>query len=226
MIRSYYAEQGYAKLVYKTVPWFYHTTPAQDDLYALFRIGARPARRDLSSTIDLQHRLPVSGRRKRSLKKAKKAGIEICDGSEYLPALWQVVADNLKRKHATSPVHSLAEITMLAERFPDEMICVVGLLAETVVAGVLIFSTPVADHAQYIASSEAGYDISALDAVFEHCISTAAGKDKRWFDFGISTENGGLDLNEGLYRFKSEFGGGGIVHEFFEIDLLGEENVA
>jgi hypothetical protein len=36
---------------------------------------------------------------------------------------------------------------------------------------------------------------------------------------GISTEQQGTVLNDGLYRFKSEFGGGGVVHEFFEIDL-------
>ena len=39
------------------------------------------------------------------------------------------------------------------------------------------------------------------------------------FDFGISTEAEGMILNEGLYRFKSEFGGGGVVHEFYEMRL-------
>lgn len=219
-VRRHYMERGYVKLIYKAIPWFYHITPAQDDLYALYRLGARRIRCDLSSTIDLQHRLPVSERRKRSLKKTRKAGIEIREGNEYLPALWQVVTENLKRKHKTSPVHTQAEVIMLAERLPNNIRCVVGLLAHDVVAGVLIFSTPVVDHAQYIASSEAGYEISALDAVFEYCIDTAASDGKRWFDFGICTENGGQVLNEGLYRFKSEFGGGGTVHEFFELDLM------
>lgn len=226
MICRHYAEHGHAKLIYKVVPWFYHTTPSQDDLYALFRLGAQRIRCDLSSTIDLQRRLPVSERRRRSLKKARRAGAEIREGSEYLSAFWQVVTDNLKRKHQTLPVHNLAEVTMLAGRFPDNIRCVVALLAGNVIAGVLIFATPVADHTQYIASSEAGYEISALDAVFEHCIASAASQGKRWFDFGISTENGGLVLNEGLYRFKSEFGGGGAVHEFLEIDLLGGQHVA
>jgi hypothetical protein len=225
LVCQYYQAQGYKKLIYKAVPWFYHTTPAQDDLYGLFRLGAQRTRCDLSSTIDLQRRLRVSERRKRSCKKALRAGVAIHEGNDYLPALWEVVTDNLKRKHQTSPVHTLAEMAMLASRFPDNIRCVVGTLDEKVVAGVLIFATPLVDHAQYIASSETGYEISALDVVFEHCIASACNNGKRWFDYGISTENGGLVLNDGLYRFKSEFGGGGTVHEFFEIELLGGQNV-
>lgn len=220
-ISRHYAALGYAKLIYKAVPSFYYQAPAQDDLYALFRLSALRSRCDLSNAIDLQRRLPVSERRRRSLKKALKAGIEIRDGHEYLPHLWQVVTDNLARKHGSSPVHTLAEMSLLIERFPDNIRCVCGMLNDAVVAGSLLFSTPIVDHAQYIASSEIGYETSALDAVFEHCIATATKEGKRWFDFGISTENSGLYLNEGLYRFKSEFGGGGLVHEFYELDLQG-----
>ncbi|HXF67599.1 MAG TPA: GNAT family N-acetyltransferase [Burkholderiales bacterium] len=216
-IRDYFAAHGHSRLVYKAVPTFYHTTPAQDDLYALFRLGAARVRCDLSCAIDLARRLSPSERRRRGQMKALRSGVEIREGSGFLPALWEVVMDNLRRKHRVSPVHTLAEIALLAERFPANIRCVVALCAEEVVAGTVIFSTMVADHAQYIASSERGYEVAALDAVFEHCIASAANNGKRWFDFGISTENSGLVLNEGLYRFKSEFGGGGFIHEFFEL---------
>lgn len=220
-ITGHYAALGHTRLIYKAVPSFYCKAPSQDDLYALFRLGALRTRCDLSSTIDLRRRLPVSERRRRSLKKALKAGIEIREGRECLPLLWQVLVDNLARKHGASPVHTLAEMNLLIERFPDNIRCVCGMLNDTVVAGVLLFSTPLVDHAQYIASSEAGYEISALDAVFEHCIAIATKEGKRWFDFGISTENAGMLLNDSLYRFKSEFGGGGFVHEFCDLDLQG-----
>lgn len=220
-ISRHYAALGHAKLIYKAVPSFYHQAPAQDDLYALFRLSAMRTRCDLSSTIDLQRRVAVSERRRRSLKKAVKAGVETREGSELLPAMWEVVTDNLLRKHGNSPVHTLAEASLLLERFPENIRCVCGMLNDTVVAGVLVFATPTADHAQYIASSEVGYETSALDAVFEYCIATAIKEGKRWFDFGISTENAGMMLNDNLYRFKSEFGGGGFVHEFYEINLQG-----
>jgi len=218
-VGRYYAAQGCTKLIYKAVPTFYHRVPAQDDLYALFRLGAQRIRCDISSTIDLQNRQPVSQRRKRSLKKAIKNGVSIVEGNQHLAALWGVLADNLASKHGVKPVHTLADITLLAERFPVNIRCVCGMVNDVVVAGTLMFITATTFHAQYIAASEAGYDVSALDAIFEHCIDAAHRDDRRWFDFGISTENGGLILNNGLHSFKSEFGGGGAVHDFFELDL-------
>ena len=219
-ICRYYAAQGCAKLIYKAVPFIYHKTPSQDDVYALFRLEARRTRCDLSSTIDLQHRLPVSERRHRSLKKANKAGVEVIAGVQYFPALWAVLIDNLKSKHGVKPVHALSEITLLAERFPGNIRCVAGRLNGHIVAGVVLFVTPMAYHAQYIASNDDGYESSALDSIFEHCIDAAIREGKRWFDFGISNEDQGRILNEGLYRFKSEFGGGGMAHEFYELDLM------
>lgn len=219
IIKRHYASMQLTGLLYKAVPIFYHSAPAQDDLYALFRLRAKRTRCDISSTIDLKHRLSVSGRRRRSLKKAVKAGVKIVEGSQYLPALWDILFENLDRKYGLSPVHDLAEIMLLVSRFPEYIRCVCAEVNGKVEAGTILFITPTTDHAQYIASSEAGYDVSALDAVFEYCIQIAQQNDKRWFDFGISTEGGGLILNEGLYRFKSEFGAGGSLHEFFMLAL-------
>ncbi len=218
-VTDHFSGQGYARLTYKVVPAFYHRIPSQDDLYALFRLGAVRVRCDLSSTIDLSHRGPVSQRRRRSLKKAQKAGVGITTGAACLPALWEVLAENLARKHDVSPVHSIREIILLSERFPENIECVCAQLDGEVVAGALLFITPTAHHAQYIASSEAGYRISALDMVFEYCIEQAGKLSKKWFDFGISTEASGKQLNDGLYGFKTEFGSGGFVHEFYEMKL-------
>lgn len=222
-IKRYYRSQGCAKLTYKAVPTFYHRAPAQDDLYALFRLNATRTRVDLSSAIDLGCRLPVSERRRRSLKKAGKANVVVVEGKQYFRELWDVLRQNLASKHGVAPVHSLEEIEMLAERFPNKILCVCGQVADRVVAGVVLFVTPTVCHAQYIAASEQGYEVSALDLVFDHLIAQASREGKRWFDFGISTESRGQVLNNGLYQFKSEFGGGGAVHEFFELNLA-EEN--
>lgn len=223
LICQHYVKAGFRKLIYKAVPAIYHRVPVQDDLYALFRVGASRNRCDLSSAIDLQHRLPITERRRRGLKKATKAGVEIIEGSQLLPQFWNVLKEILARKHDVSPVHSLAEINLLAEQFPKNIRCVCGVLSGTVAAGVLLFITPTCVHAQYMASTEAGYAISALDAVLEYCINESHKDGKHWFDFGISNEQSGLLLNDGLYRFKSEFGGGGVVHEFFDMNLQGAQ---
>lgn len=217
-ISSFYRSQGFVRLLYKVLPHGYHTVPAQDDLYALFRLDARRIRCDLSSTIDLKKRRSLSDRRRRSLKKALKT-VVVSSEMALLPQLWSVLQGNLERKHGARPVHSLEEIMLLAERFPQEIQIRCAVAGGVVVAGVLLFLSANVWHAQYIASSEAGYAVSALDAVFDAIIVEASAQGARYFDFGISNEDGGRVLNEGLYGFKTEFGGGGMVHEFYELTL-------
>jgi lipid II:glycine glycyltransferase (peptidoglycan interpeptide bridge formation enzyme) len=82
-----------------------------------------------------------------------------------------------------------------------------------------LFSTPSVVKAQYIASSNVGYDVCALDAVFQHAIDQAVSDGKRYFDFGTSNRNEGKHLSASLYQFKHEFGGGGVAYEFYDVSL-------
>ena len=74
-------------------------------------------------------------------------------------------------------------------------------------------------HTQYIAASMLGYETCALDAVLAYCIAQATERQARYFDFGTSNGSDGESLNAGLYQFKSEFGGGGVLHEFYQLGL-------
>ncbi|PYE22841.1 GNAT family N-acetyltransferase [Paraburkholderia silvatlantica] len=223
---SLWHSSGFTRLHYKAVPHIYQSAPAQDDLYALFRAGALRYRCDLSSCIDLQHRLAVSDRRRRGGKKARIAGVEVVAGGHHLGALWKVLADNLHRKHGARPVHTFDEITLLAQRFRDCIHVITAIIDGKVEAGIVLFLSNMVAHAQYIASSEKGHKINALDLVFEAAVEQSKLAGKRFFDFGISTEDEGNTLNEGLNRFKNEFGASGVVHEFYEMTLKGSDNAA
>jgi hypothetical protein len=218
-VHEYYREQGFEILQYKAVPYIYHQIPAADDLYALFRLGAVRYRCDLSCAIDLANQPKPSQRRKRSFKKALKYGIEVKQGVDFIKDLWLVLQENLQRKYKVHPVHSISEILHLHSLFPNNIELVVAVLNSKVVAGVVLFINSFVIHAQYIASSEIGYEVCALDAIFDHCIGNAKDRKARYFSFGVSTENEGKYLNTNLYQFKTEFGAGGVIHEFYEINL-------
>ncbi|MBN3753907.1 GNAT family N-acetyltransferase [Paraburkholderia sp. Tr-20389] len=219
-LREHYRADGYRRLRYKAVPHLYQVRPSQDDLYALFRIAAVRSRCDLSCTIDLNDRARPSERRRRGLKKAQKS-VTVVSGAGQVRSLWQVLADNLTRKHDAAPVHSIDEMEQLIALFPDFIDLFCARIDGRVEAGVVVFKTRTAWHAQYIAASEAAYAVSALDAVFDRVIADATAAGVRYFDFGTSNEREGTVLNEGLYQYKHEYGGGGVVHEFYDIDLLG-----
>lgn len=218
-IRDYYGQAGYLKLQYKAVPHIYHHGPVEDDLYALFSLGAVPYQCDLTSTLDVRIPRPISKRRQRSLRKAQKTSLEIREGLDLLPSLWPVVVENLQRKHNIEPVHSYDEMQELCNRFPENIRIVSALLEGEVIAGMILYITKTVVHSQYSASSPIGNRLSALDPVVQYCLSLAKDIDRWYFDFGISTEKDKKILNSGLYDFKSEFGGGGVIHMIYELTL-------
>ncbi|MEH1981774.1 MAG: GNAT family N-acetyltransferase [Nostoc sp.] len=220
-LRHYYANHRFESLRYKVVPNIYHQVPVADDLYALFCMEAVRYRCDLSCAIDLTNRLEPSLRRKRGLKKALKNEVKVDFGFEFAGHLWSVIEDNLANKYGVKPVHSAKEIIHLYSLFPNNIEFVVGLYETQVLGGVVLFVSPQVVHAQYIASSPKGYQLGLLDAIFQKCIDKAKDLGKRYFSFGISTENEGKYLNTSLYQFKSEFGSSGVVHEFYEMNLGG-----
>jgi hypothetical protein len=212
-------ELGYECLRYKAVPFFYHRVPTLDDAFALSGIGAARYRCDITSLIDLANRPAPSARRRRGLRRAQRSGVVTALGDARIADLWAILHDNLRRRHETEPVHSCGELTDLMRRFPAEIEARYASVATRIVAGVVLFHAGPTTHAQYIASSPEGFALSALDLVLEESIGAAAARGSRYFDFGISTEDQGRRLNDGLYRFKNEFGAGSALCEFHEISL-------
>ena len=65
------------------------------------------------------------------------------------------------------------------------------------------------------ASDEARH-CGALELLIESIISRHS-NDCKYLDFGISTENGGRLLNEGLIYQKEGFGGRGVCYDAWEL---------
>jgi hypothetical protein len=209
-------EAGVERFIYKPVPHAYHIVPAEDDLYAIFRAGGRLIGRDLSSAVRLDERLPYSKGRRSTLKRGRAAGLSI-EPSNAFEAFVELAGANLER-HGVAPTHSSAELALLAGRFPENIKPVVASLDEALVAGVLIYETPVLAHTQYIASSEAGKAVGAVDVLIDSLIEKYAAR-KRWFEFGISTEAAGAVLNAGLVRNKESFGARALVYDRYVVDV-------
>ena len=71
---------------------------------------------------------------------------------------------------------------------------------------------------QYSATTEEGRRTSALDHLYEMLINERF-SDKEYFDFGISVEDGGRYLNNGLIAYKERLGGRAVVYDTYTIDL-------
>lgn len=216
----HYRRLGYKKLRYKAVPAIYHSRPAEDDLYALFRLGARQYRCDLSATIDLSNRGRVTQRRVRSRRRALAEGVFTEEDWRDVAAFWRMLEQNLACRHGVSPVHSLVEIDALHDRFPDDVLLIVARIGRELVGGAVMFAAGPVMHMQYSAATERGRNASATDLVMEHAIEIGTKRECRFFDFGVSTVDEGRSLNQDLYRFKASFGAGGVNYAHYELDLV------
>ena len=209
---------GIKRLVYKPVPHIYHRYPCEEDLYALFKHNARLVETNISTTIDLSCPLPLDRGNKSGANAARKAGIKVGPSDDW-QGYWHLLSSLLDERYDTRPVHTLEEMRLLVSRFPDNIRLYTATLDDELLAGVVMYlSLPVA-HSQYIGASPRGKDSKALTLLFDHLIGEYAQQGYRYFDFGISNEDHGRYLNEGLVRQKSRLGGRGIVYNTFEIDL-------
>lgn len=215
-LQGYLKEKGLTELWYKSISHFYHRQPAQEDVYALWMAGAERHRVDVFPVIDLRDPFPFQERRRRGVKKARKNGIEVRE-SDDLETYWDVLCEVLK-KHDAAPIHSLAEITYLKEKFPENIKLYAAFQEEKMVAGVLIFETDIVAKSQYIATLDAVMNLGALDLLFDEVIFSVY-KEKRFFDFGSVTIDQGRTLVVGLSEQKEGFGARTAVQEHYRLSL-------
>lgn len=207
----------FSTLVYKNIPWIYHRIPAEEDLYAMFQIGAKLYRRSIMSVVDTASRPRFRKGRKYGVSLARKAGLQAGASTDW-PLFWDILTFNLESNHGVKPVHTLEEIQMLHGRFPDNIKLFTCCGQSGPVAGTVIYETPRVAHVQYIAASAQGKDAGALDLLFHHLI-TEVYAGKLYFDFGISDLDNGRRLNAGLIEHKEGFGARTVVHDHYEIDI-------
>ena len=208
---------GAKEWIYKSVPYIYHRIPAEEDLYALFRQEATLAARGVSAVIAQDNSLPMQELRRRGAKKAINNGVGY-EESDELQAFWNILEEVLASRHDCKPVHTIEEIQRLKSLFPNDIRLFVAKADGRIVAGTLVYETSQVAHAQYIAASKEGRAVGALDGLFCYLINEVFAE-KKYFDFGISTEQGGRYLNEGLAFQKEGFGARAVVYDTYSIKL-------
>lgn len=209
-------KEGVEQLVYKPIPHIYHQQPSEEDLYALFRNKAVLSARNISSTLLLSNSLPYSELRMRGIKKAKEWGLKI-SLNESLSDFWAILSANLQSKYNRLPVHSFNEINCLKNLFPENILFAgVKNASGKLESGCIVFETQTVTHIQYIAASDEGKKNGAVDLLVDHIIGTSQ---KKYFDYGISTEQNGCYLNENLVQQKEGFGARATVYDTYIVHL-------
>lgn len=217
ILKQFLKSNNITKLIYKCIPYIYHILPAEEDRYALFRNDAKLIRRDVTSTIYLENKLKYQEQRKRAIKKAIENEL-VFEQSKNFESYWNILEELLKVQHDTKPTHTLKEIEKLANLFPDNIKLFIASKNKKVLAGTVIFENKQIVHTQYLANSMEGRNVGALDFIIDKLINEVY-SNKKYFDFGISNEDGGRFLNTGLIAQKEGFGARAVVHDVYELEV-------
>ncbi|WP_235829032.1 GNAT family N-acetyltransferase [Flavobacterium stagni] len=215
-ILNYLLQSGIETLHLKEIPSFYCQGYNGDLAYILHQCQAQITRADLLSTLDLTLPLAISKSRKESIRRGQKNGLIVREETD-LTAFWnELLIPNLAQRHAAKPVHTLEEMTLLQSRFPQNIRHFNVYEGENLIAGTTVFCTGRVAHPQYIAGDDRRSETGALDFLY-HFLITEVYSNCLVFDFGISNENQGKNINSGLQFWKESYGAQPVVQHFYRV---------
>ena len=216
-ILVYLNSQAIQELMIKEIPSFYTEQFSDEMKYLAFIMKAEVIRKDVCSVIRLDRPFAVSKSVKRDINNAQRRGLEI-EREGDMDVFWKnILEPNLMRKFGKKPVHSIEEIQLLKKRFPNNIFQFNVLEDQRVIAGTTLFVTNRVVHAQYISIDHEVEKTGVLDFLYSALMEEYS-NDKLYFDFGISNENEGRNINQGLLFWKEKFGAQIVVQEFIKFD--------
>lgn len=217
---EYAQKNRFSSILYKAVPHIFHEQPAEEDRYAMFRHGAQIVKIEPATVVNLKEPLKMPKGRKAQISRAKREGVnvrELFDEDDYY-AFMELENSVLSEHHGARAVHSGEEMYLLYSRFPKNIHLYGAFLDGEMIAGSVLYEYGQMVHTTYLAANDTARTIGALDLTIFTMMERFK-ESKLWFDFGISSENGGQLLNEGLIAQKEGFGGRTNIYDTWLIQL-------
>ena len=191
-LNRYAQENGFRRITYKPVPTIYHLLPAEEDRYALFRVGAVQEACNISCVVSLKTTCSffAERRRFRGKHRAENLGYHVAEGT--LADFWPILEGNLLQRYGARPVHSLAEMQYLQGCFPQQIRCYLALDAQgQPQAGAVLYVSQQTVHVQYGHCTPQGRQDGALDLSVQQIEDGDKGLDAFWATVNDGTKKRG-----------------------------------
>jgi hypothetical protein len=225
-LEAYLVEQGFTKVIIKNTADIFCKDETKLLEYFLFKENYQ-SYDELSFYIDFNLYKDdiisnLSASKRRDYKYSLKNNLAIREllSKTELESFYNILEINLC-KFAKTPVHSLAELIDMKVKRLGDIACFYGVYMEKeMIAGSMVFNFDnEVFHTQYLASNPEYLSCYPMDFLIVNLIKYAYDKNFKYMSFGISTENNGKFLNEGLARFKEGFGCKYAINKTFYKDI-------
>jgi len=225
LILKFLDENEIDQLFIKDIPSIYSNSPSNEFEYIQFLLDAENIRTDISSTVEMGANISFSKDRIAGYNRGVKNKLKVIEVGE-MESFWnRILIPNLLDKHKVKPVHCLEEIELLKNKYPKNIRQFNVYKDDQIVAGTTVFETDGVAHSQYISGNNDKNKLGSLDFLHYYLI-TDIFKDKLFFDFGISTENRGENINKGLLSWKEGFGARATTYKTYSIETKSHQKLS
>lgn len=221
MMLSYY-EKRYDSIIVKVRPEFFSVQPFGMIPYFLMERGYQYSMSGLSNVIDISQienedalfLLYDTTKRNQIRKVLREKKFVFEEKKELRKEVWIAMNDTLEQKHNVHSTHTFEEMNELMGRVPNYISTYyVDTIDGEYGAFALIYRFKNVFHTQYL-DTNYKYTGQYPNLLLIHELIQIARKDGySKFSFGVSTENDGKFLNDGLFNYKAGYGGGSIIQE-------------
>jgi len=218
-----YSRRNNIQRIVLTLPPIIYTRRLSNYIdFALIQHGFQYLKREVSSIVSLEENIDLNIAKfkqtnRTAFRRAQKLGVTVRESQDFA-SFYEILKKNLKIRHGVQPTHTLAELVVLKQLFPERIFLFGAFVAEEMVAGVVMFDcNPEVSLAFYISHNEERQEYRGVNLLFYEIIRRCIAKGFRYMDFGIFTVN--MEPNFGLARFKEGFGSSGILRDTFYLDL-------
>lgn len=204
LVLQYLHAQGYSKIVFNMQLSFYNKF-AMITNNILKESGFTVSRELCNMQSILGQPVKISNKKTAGYRNGKFDDLTLRVVQNY-DGFWnEVLIPQLAARHQSKPVHTLAEINLLASRFPQNIKQFNVYRNNELLAGATFFLHNKIAKSQYAAISPAGMVVSAMDYLYIETMQDLADAGFKILDYGPVNERDG-SINRGVQRFKEELG--------------------
>lgn len=198
---------------------------SDDQEYWLYQKNWKMFRYELATSLFLQGITEETlletyeGKCRNAVRQGMKGGATV-SVSDDVDQFWPVLEETLNARHGTKPTHTLEAFKALQASCPGEARLIAAEHEGKIIAGIVFVTLhSKALYTLYIAQNFAFQQLRPLPLLVHELAKLALIEKRDVLHFGISTEDGGKEVNEGLFFFKESFGGVSVRRESWECTL-------
>jgi hypothetical protein len=219
-ILSFFKENEVQSFFFKSIPLFYTSKGNAEMDFFLFKRGAFLDKKEMNLGINLAMPLTISKSKLKHFRKIEELDLEMVE-EQHLESFWELVLEpRLLEKYNAKPVHTLQEITLLKEKFPENIKQFSVYFEDVIIAGITVFETETVVKSQYGATTKKGEELRALDFLFINLIQKYKREGKLFFDMGIVNEDNEKGYHAGLLKQKEELGCSVYSQDFYKMNFI------